>query len=156
MLLSCRSAGLYELRGCGALGGFWATRKALCASLLYSSTVCVHNPTFGIIVSILFCTHSHCVPALVTCISIASGGFLDCSRLRLGCSTFWEAFWTALDCFWAQFTARCVLTLFSAYTNKKALRTSLLYSSTVCVLFHCKPALSLCTLLLYSSTVCVL
>ena len=60
-----------------------------------------NNPTFWIIFSILFCMHLHCVPALVTCISIASGGFLDCSGLLLGCSTFWEAFWTALDCFWA-------------------------------------------------------
>ena len=119
LLLSCRSAGLYELRGCGALGGFWATRKTLCASLLYSSTVCVHNPTFQIIGSIFFCVHFHRVPALATCISIASGGFLDYSRPPLGRSTLWEVFWTALDCFWAQFTARCVLTLFSAYTNKK-------------------------------------
>ena len=45
--------------------------------------------------------HFYCVPAFSACISIASGGFLDCSRLPLGCSTFWEAFWTALDCFWA-------------------------------------------------------
>ena len=29
------------------------------------------------------------------------GSFLDCFRLLLGCSTFWEALWTASGCFWA-------------------------------------------------------
>ena len=69
-----------------------------CASLLYSSTVCVHSHYVrALFQSALHC-QKKCVPALVTCISIAPGGFLDCSGLLLGCSTFWEAFWTALDC----------------------------------------------------------
>ena len=78
------------------------------------------------------CAHSYCIPALRACTSTVHQHFHVCSSekinilhefllcssifcvhfhcfgrlsgLLLGCSTFSEAFWTALDCFWALWT----------------------------------------------------
>ena len=104
--------------------------RDLCASLLHSSTDCVHfhsSPTLlhaytfimphilSVRISTVFqhcrrevllhcstlCMHFYHVPVLSAYISIVlqfpciSLGFLDWEYL-----TFWEAFWTALGCFW--------------------------------------------------------
>ena len=49
----------------------------------------------------IFRIHSYCVPVFFCVHFHCFGRF---SGLLLGCSTFSEAFWTALDCFWALWT----------------------------------------------------
>ena len=58
----------------------------LCSSIIYKQSY------ISSISSILFCMHFHCVPALVTCISIAPGGFLDCFGMLLGSSSILVVF----------------------------------------------------------------
>ena len=95
------------------------------------------------------------------------GGFLDCSGMLLGCSTFWGCFrlllgWTVCMHFYS------IVVLFACISVLHAIRliTSFLYSSTACVHIYSvlalfcvhssyDPALSLCASLLYSSTDCV-
>ena len=95
------------------------------------------------------------------------GGFLDCSGMLLGCSTFWGCFrlllgWTVCMHFYS------IVVLFACISVLHAIRliTSFLYSSTACVHIYSvlalfcvhssyDPALPLCASLLYSSTDCV-
>ena len=64
---------------------------ALCAciSIMFKHFLCAFL-LFPLLCSSIFCVHFHCFGRL--------------SGLLLGCSTFSEAFWTALDCFWALWT----------------------------------------------------
>ena len=65
----------------------WMPRKSANTSIVFS----IFSHTL-LLCSSIFCVHFHCAPVLFACISL---GFLDREYLM-----FWEAFWTALGCFW--------------------------------------------------------